>query len=305
MPFLQKPCLGPDICGYDTRRVHVIFSHNGKNHLVKNTIQCKTDTLTHLYTLIVRPDNTYEVLIDRESSEKGSLITDFDMVPPKMIDDPKAVKPTDWVDNNDMPDPEDTKPEDWDQPKTIVDSNAKKPDDWDDDTDGEWEAPMIDNPDYKGEWHPKMIPNPNYKGEWKAPQIPNPDFKDEPELYARTFNNIGLDLWQVKSGTIFDDFVISDDLKECEEHAKPWKKRFDAEKDAQKKKDEEDAAKAKMEAENMKKTEKEDEEEPEEDEQKIEEIKEESKEDDDDDDEKEKKEDMKSKEKGDRTHEEL
>lgn len=27
---------------------------------------------------------------------------------------------------------------------------AKKPDDWDDEEDGEWEAPMIDNPEYKG-----------------------------------------------------------------------------------------------------------------------------------------------------------
>ena len=29
-------------------------------------------------------------------------------------------------------------------------SKAKKPDDWDDEEDGEWEAPMIDNPEYKG-----------------------------------------------------------------------------------------------------------------------------------------------------------
>ena len=38
---------------------------------------------------------------------------------------------------------------DWDKPQHIADPDAKKPDDWDDEIDGEWEPPMIDNPDYK------------------------------------------------------------------------------------------------------------------------------------------------------------
>lgn len=94
---------------------------------------------------------------------------------------------------------------------------------------------MIDNPDYKGEWHPKMIPNPAYKGEWKPPQIPNPDYFEDNELYARNFAYIGLDLWQVKSGTIFDNFVVSDDISECRAHAEYWKKRFAFEEEEEKK----------------------------------------------------------------------
>lgn len=39
--------------------------------------------------------------------------------------------------------------QDWDKPETIPDPDAKKPEDWDDDMDGEWEPPMITNPDYK------------------------------------------------------------------------------------------------------------------------------------------------------------
>ena len=39
--------------------------------------------------------------------------------------------------------------QDWDQPEYIADPDAKKPDDWDDDMDGEWEPPMIPNPEYK------------------------------------------------------------------------------------------------------------------------------------------------------------
>lgn len=52
---------GPDICGPGTKKVHVIFNYQGKNHLIKKDIRCKDDVYTHLYTLIVNPDNTYEV----------------------------------------------------------------------------------------------------------------------------------------------------------------------------------------------------------------------------------------------------
>lgn len=32
---------GPDICGPGTKKVHVIFSYKGKNHLIKKDIRCK------------------------------------------------------------------------------------------------------------------------------------------------------------------------------------------------------------------------------------------------------------------------
>lgn len=55
---------GPDICGFSTRKVHVIFTKDGKNHLIKKDIKAETDQLTHVYTLIVKPDNTYKVSSD-------------------------------------------------------------------------------------------------------------------------------------------------------------------------------------------------------------------------------------------------
>ena len=39
--------------------------------------------------------------------------------------------------------------QEWDKPENIPDPDAKKPDDWDDEMDGEWEPPMVTNPDYK------------------------------------------------------------------------------------------------------------------------------------------------------------
>lgn len=66
-----------------------------------------------------------------------------------LFQDPDAKKPEDWDDREKLDDPDDTKPEDWDKPEHIPDPDAKKPEDWDDEMDGEWEPPMIDNPDYK------------------------------------------------------------------------------------------------------------------------------------------------------------
>lgn len=69
------------------------------------------DEFTHLYTLIVRPDNTYEVKIDNKHAEGGILEEDWDFLPPKTIPDPEARKPEDWDDTPKIDDPEDTKPE--------------------------------------------------------------------------------------------------------------------------------------------------------------------------------------------------
>lgn len=102
---------GPDICGPGTKKVHVIFNYNGENHLIKKDIRCKDDEFTHLYTLIVRPDQTYEVKIDNEKAQSGTLEEDWDFLKPKNIPDPDAKKPEDWVDNAKIDDPEDSKPE--------------------------------------------------------------------------------------------------------------------------------------------------------------------------------------------------
>jgi hypothetical protein len=41
-------------------------------------------------------------------------------------------------------------PEGWDDiPRQIPDPKATKPEDWSDEDDGEWEPPMIDNPEFK------------------------------------------------------------------------------------------------------------------------------------------------------------
>jgi len=158
-----------------------------------------------LYTLIVNPDNTYEVLINGENEKKGSLLEDFEPAvnPPKEIDDPNDTKPDDWVDESTIPDPDAKKPDDWDEdapyeildeeaakpegwlddePLTVADPDATRPEEWDDEEDGEWIAPTIPNPKCSeapgcGEWKRPYKPNPAYKGKWSAPFIPNPEYK--------------------------------------------------------------------------------------------------------------------------------
>jgi calreticulin len=248
---------GPDICGYSNRKTHVIFNYPPKNDnlLIKDQVKVETDRVSHLYTLVVKPDNTFEVLIDLTSVRQGTLESGWDFLLPKEIPDPAVSKPSDWVDDKKIPDPEDKKPDGYDDiPAEIPDPDATKPDDWDDSEDGEWEAPMIDNPEYKGPWKPKLIDNPAYKGEWVHPLIPNPEYKEDPELYVRCKDctHIGFELWQVKSGTLFDDIIVTDSLAEAKEYAAktfskkqgPEKEMFDAAEEAKRAAEKEEADKA-------------------------------------------------------------
>ncbi|GAA96853.1 uncharacterized protein L969DRAFT_24275 [Mixia osmundae IAM 14324] len=203
---------GPDKCG-STSKVHFIFRHKNPNtgvfeekHL-KIPPQPRITKTTTLYTLITRPDQTYEIKIDGEFAKSGSLLEDFDPAvnPAKEISDPEDKKPSDWVDDAKIVDPDASKPDDWDEdalefipdesatkpdtwlddePLTIPDPSAEKPEEWDDEEDGDWIAPVVTNPKCEdpdvagcGEWRRPTIANPAYKGKWYAPMIDNPLYK--------------------------------------------------------------------------------------------------------------------------------
>merc|ERR1711865_1362199 len=227
---------GPDICGM-TKRTHLIFNYEKENLLKTKDLRTESNELTHLYTLTVKPDNTFDVSIDGVSVEAGSLAEGWKFLKEKEVDDP-----------------EDKKPEDHDDiPAKPADPKATKPDDWDDESDGEWEAPQIDNPDFKGSWSAKRIANPAYKGVWAPKKIANPEYKDDDTLYSYdSFAFVGIDVWQVKSGTIFDNILITDDAAVATAAAEKIKAAQDVEKaakkDADDKKAEEDAKKAEEDA---------------------------------------------------------
>merc|ERR1719331_1650911 len=256
---------GPDICGSSTKKTHVIFNYKEKNLDKKTEVRAESDTLSHLYTLIVKPDNTYEVQIDMNKVDSGSLSEGWAFLEPKQIRDLDEKKPSDWVDAAEIDDPADKKPDGYDAiPAKIADPKAKKPDDWDDESDGAWEAPQIDNPEFKGPWKAKRIKNPAYKGVWEAKMIDNPKYVADDNLYKyANFGSVGIDVWQVKSGTIFDNILIIDDVDYAKQHAeKTWKAQKDGEKAMKEKADEEkrkkDEAERKVKEEERKKKEAED-----------------------------------------------
>ncbi|KAM9685441.1 LOW QUALITY PROTEIN: calreticulin-like [Trichechus inunguis] len=245
---------GPDICGFGNNKVQVILHYQGKYHGNNKTIECRINKDTHLYTLVIRPNATYEVKIVNQQMAAGDLEDDWDFLPPKKIKDPYAQKPRKWDEHLQIEDPEDEKPEDWDDFEYIPDPEAKKPDDWNEAMDGKWEEPLIPNPKYKGQWKPRIIDNPNYQGEWIHPEIDNPKYKPDPTIcHDYNISVLGLDLWQVKSGSIFDNFLITNDKEFAEEVGnKTWGIRKDLEKqwrelyeEMEKRKQEEEAEKKK------------------------------------------------------------
>ncbi|KAH8267832.1 hypothetical protein KR026_008474 [Drosophila bipectinata] len=261
---------GPDKCGSDVK-MHFIFRHvnpiNGtitEKHCNKPKNRLEEpfkDKLPHLYQLVVRPDNSFEIRVDHKIINEGSLLTDFKppVNPPAEIDDPNDHKPESWDEREKIQDPAAQKPDDWDEdappqipdpsavkPQNwldneadmIFDPTAVKPDDWDSEIDGDWEAPLVDNPacekvgcgkwkaplipnpNYKGKWRPPMIENPNYQGKWAPRKIPNPDFFEDLKPFQMTpIGAVGLELWSMSSDILFDNLIITDDVDVAREFA--------------------------------------------------------------------------------------
>jgi calnexin len=202
---------GPDRCGA-VDRVHFVFRHRdartgryAERHL-RDPPPPRADALTHLYTLIVRADNSVEILIDGESVRQASLLADFEppVNPPRFVDDPGDAKPAGWVDAEQIDDPDARRPPDWDdgepefvvdparrnppegwlpdEPRFVTDPDARRPDEWEDDVLGDWEPPIIANPKCAsapgcGPFDPPLVKNPKYRGKWRPPRIPNPAYK--------------------------------------------------------------------------------------------------------------------------------
>lgn len=276
---------GPDKCGSNTNKVHFIFKHKNPKtgdyaeHHLKFPASVPSDKLSHVYTAILKPDNSLHILIDGEEKKKANFLSSDDFVPslllPKTIPDPDDRKPEDWDERAKIPDSDAVKPEDWDEdapmeiedveavkpvgwldnePEEIDDPKAAKPEDWDDEEDGEWEAPKIENPNcslgpgcgewkrpmkrnpaYKGKWHAPLIDNPNFNGLWKPQEIPNPDYfeLDKPEF--EPIAAIGIEIWTMQDGILFDNILIANDEKVAQSYREStWKPKYDAEKVKQK-----------------------------------------------------------------------
>lgn len=204
---------GPDICG-STSKVHFIINKKLSDGTLiiesklRTAPMARSNSLTNLYTLIVRENHDVEVRINGQVAKAGNMVnTPNFMVPPlaepeyipdgstkpadwddkPMILDSEATKPEDWDETHGLlwiPDPDAQLPEGWleDEEEYIRDPDAQKPAEWDEEEDGQWRAPIIRNPKCTygcGEWEVPKIANPEYKGQWMAPAIKNPNYKGE------------------------------------------------------------------------------------------------------------------------------
>lgn len=258
---------GPDKC-YEKNQVAFSFQH--KNPKTQKSIEkfvisppsIPKDTLNHLYTIIIKKDGSFKILIDNKVEKRGNYKNSFNpsIIPDKLIPDSSVKKPEDWDDQEYIIDESKKKPSSWDDrefipdPKrvkpphgwlineepTIIDSNSKKPTNWDDELLGEWippnipnpkckvgcgpyTPPMIKNPKYKGEWTPPVKKNPHYKGPWEPPKIPNPDyFIDNQPFNFPPLYGVGFELWTVDGDTAFNNIVIADD----EDSIRKWNNEF-------------------------------------------------------------------------------
>ena len=66
---------GPDICGANNSQTHAIFYYERKQSYMHHVekLQVTYDKLTHLYTLWIRSDNSYEFFIDKNSKSTGNI----------------------------------------------------------------------------------------------------------------------------------------------------------------------------------------------------------------------------------------
>eukprot|EP01133_Synstelium_polycarpum_P000164 gene164-194_t len=282
---------GPDKCGHDNRIHFIVRAQNPitkewEEKLITAKPPIRTDHLSHLYTLLIKPDNTFKIMVDRTTVLEGDFHKDFTPAfnPPREINDPEDSKPSTWVDNAQIVDPEASKPDDWDesQPKRILDPSSVKPaewrdnepelvpsptetmpEEWNEEDDGEWEAPMvpnpacedgmcgewtqatIDNPLYKGKWSAPMIPNPEYIGEWKPRLIANPAFFEVENPYiVEKIGAVGVEVWTMTSGILFDNIIIASDISEADRLAEEtWVPKNALQKKQQAEKEAEEAAK--------------------------------------------------------------
>uniref|UniRef100_A0A2K5LMZ8 Calreticulin 3 n=1 Tax=Cercocebus atys TaxID=9531 RepID=A0A2K5LMZ8_CERAT len=158
----------------------------------------KVDGFTHLYTLILRPDLSYDVKIDGQSIESGSIEYDWNLTSLKKETSPAESK--DWEQTKD------NKAQDWE--KHFLDASASKQSDWNGELDGDWPASMLQKPPYQDGLKPEGID----KDIWLHHKMKNTNYLTQYDLSEfENIGAIGLELWQVRSGTIFDNFLITDD----------------------------------------------------------------------------------------------
>lgn len=244
---------GVDIChhyGSLKDKIQFILNYNGENlEWRHDKVQPPKDRLTHIYTAIIYPKNTYEVLVDGVVVARGKLDEDWDFLEDELIYDPTS-----------------RIPDDWEEPEFIPDRKAKRPADWNEEENGVWEAPLARNPEFDNkrfEQHRREMEEERrrmmrefeeeemrrrrreeedekadihrfmkrYRGSWRPRMFPNPNYRYDPEMHRRKIQWVGIEIMQENPGSIFNHIFVGNDLSEAKIVRDEIMKRFDKEKE--------------------------------------------------------------------------
>jgi hypothetical protein len=76
---------GPDVVHRLNAQVKFIIRRGEEYFSMNETIYCPLDELTHMYTLIIRPDCTYEIQIDGKHITSGRIRDQFKILGPQWV----------------------------------------------------------------------------------------------------------------------------------------------------------------------------------------------------------------------------
>jgi len=175
---------GPDRCGPNKSIKLIITTYDAIRGLyfkstLKNMPSFPNDFLSHLYTLIIRPNGFFQILFDNTPIRRGYLQRDFD--PPIEI---KNLVNSELVDNG-------AKHEINEEYSTKV-IEIKQPLAWDEAFYGEWMAPVIHHPkknDCCSQVQAKIL--------------------DTYSDFEMQINGIGFEIWTVNKELAFTNILIS------------------------------------------------------------------------------------------------
>ena len=100
---------------------------------------------------------------------------------------------------------------------------------------GPWKRPQKPNPNFKGKWYPPLIDNPAYKGPWAPRKVANPDYyEDSNPSKLNKIMGIGIELWTMQAGIMFDNFYVGHSLEDATKLAEEtWRLKRNLEKAVQ------------------------------------------------------------------------
>ncbi|KAF6148248.1 hypothetical protein GIB67_012023 [Kingdonia uniflora] len=173
-------------------------------------------------------NNELDIYLESVWREDFLSSEDFEpaLIPEKTIPDPDDKKPKDWDVRAKILDPEASKPDDWDEdgPMEIEDAEVEKPEGWLDDEPEEIDDPEASKPE---DWYDEE------DGAWEPPMVDNPKCEATPGCA------IGIEIWTIQDGILFDNILIAADEKVAESYRDTtWKPKFKVDKEKHKSEDE-------------------------------------------------------------------